>query len=324
MKIINPERQTVTGSTTTSEDPNFPLANLFGSHPRNWWRPVATNAATNRLKIGAGSSALACFSTNADDVTCTITADADEQVLDAAAATNEGGGLVGIPCTGHGYSPGASVLINGTTNYDGVETVHADTTANSIIITATYAAETFAGTETVAAVQDTEAFDLRVIDTYAKLITDDPEVYRQFWMDYPYQSTACTATIEMAAPAGVILRAGVFRAGPGLSLPQPAYGIVEGRKDYSIVKQLNNGARYTRKRNIVRTFSGKMQVTRATEFYYFMDVYDQAGPDPVAILLIDDIDDREWAVYGFFSSPPSGGHNHRINTEVTFQIEEAV
>jgi len=328
MKIINPERQNVTGSTATSSDTNFPLTNLFNNHPRDWWKANATHLGTLRLKIDAGANGLGIYSTNADTVTCTITADADEQNLDNAAATDEGGGLVGIPCTGHGYSSGGQVLINGSTNYDGVHTLDAGTTTDNMVIPATYSAETFAGTETVAEVQSTEDFDLRVIDTYAKLMTDDPDIYRQFWMDFTYQSTASTATIEMAAVSGTVLRAGVYKAGVGINLPNPYYGLEEGRKDYSVKKQLNNGARYIRKRNVVRTFSGEIlleRTTRASEFYYFMDVVDQQGPNPIAFLLIDDVDDKTWTVYGYFeSSLPKGKHSLPKRTRVSFTIEEAI
>lgn len=67
--------------------------------------------------------------------------------LDNAAAVDKGGGLVGLPCTGHSFSAGDSIrVIGGTASvYDNDNyTVHADTTANEIVITATYAAETFA------------------------------------------------------------------------------------------------------------------------------------------------------------------------------------
>jgi len=68
--------------------------------------------------------------------------------LDAAAAVDKGGGLVGIPVTGHAFREGHEVTISGTTNYDGTFRVES-VTKNEIVITDTYNAETFAGTETV-------------------------------------------------------------------------------------------------------------------------------------------------------------------------------
>ena len=68
--------------------------------------------------------------------------------LDAAAAVNKGGGEVGLPITGHGFQAGQVVTIAGTVNYNGAFIINS-ATANEIVITATYVAETFAGTETV-------------------------------------------------------------------------------------------------------------------------------------------------------------------------------
>lgn len=70
--------------------------------------------------------------------------------IDNAAAVDKGGGLVGIPITGHPYAADDSVVIDGTSNYDGTYIIVSET-ANEIVITATYAAETFAGTETATA-----------------------------------------------------------------------------------------------------------------------------------------------------------------------------
>jgi hypothetical protein len=71
--------------------------------------------------------------------------------LDAAAATNEGGGQVGIPCYAHGFTAGNQVTIAGTTNYDGTYTLESGTTADKLVITAAYVAETFATTDTATA-----------------------------------------------------------------------------------------------------------------------------------------------------------------------------
>jgi len=67
--------------------------------------------------------------------------------LNAAAAVDKGSGLVGIPITAHSFKIGDETTIAGTTNYDATYTIISFTT-NEIVITATYVAETFAGTET--------------------------------------------------------------------------------------------------------------------------------------------------------------------------------
>jgi hypothetical protein len=64
-------------------------------------------------------------------------------------AVDKGGGLVGIPVAGHGYADYTRIIIADTTYYDGPHEVHTSTTTNEIVITATYSAETFVGTEEV-------------------------------------------------------------------------------------------------------------------------------------------------------------------------------
>jgi len=61
----------------------------------------------------------------------------------SASAVNVGGGIVGLPCTGHGFVTGMEVLISGTTNYDGTYRVLSSTTENQLQIVAVYVAETF-------------------------------------------------------------------------------------------------------------------------------------------------------------------------------------
>ena len=75
-----------------------------------------------------------------------------EQNIENAAATDLGGGLVGIPCPSHGYKVGDTIQISGTTNYEGAFTLptQATGTGDIFVITATYNAENFTGTEVTA------------------------------------------------------------------------------------------------------------------------------------------------------------------------------
>lgn len=63
--------------------------------------------------------------------------------IDAAPAFNAGGGLVGIPITGHGFAVGDEITIRGTVNYDATYSISA-VTADRVDVTKTYVAETFA------------------------------------------------------------------------------------------------------------------------------------------------------------------------------------
>ena len=81
-----------------------------------------------------------------DLMVCEIFAGGAEAVhnqLDNAAAVDAGGGIVTIPCTGHGYTAGSMIAIRESTNYDGVYTLAA-VAADTFNIYATYTAEVFA------------------------------------------------------------------------------------------------------------------------------------------------------------------------------------
>lgn len=66
----------------------------------------------------------------------------NETKIDLAAATNAGGGTVGIAVTGHVYVVGDWIKIEGTTNYNGSFEV-LSIAANRLTVAATYVAETF-------------------------------------------------------------------------------------------------------------------------------------------------------------------------------------
>lgn len=95
-----------------------------------------------KLSVGAGG-----ISVVAESATITTGTQTTDNI-DNAAAVDDTGGLVGIPITGHPFSTGDVVFFAGTTNYEGTFTIVSETT-NEIVITATYQAENFAGSETV-------------------------------------------------------------------------------------------------------------------------------------------------------------------------------
>lgn len=68
---------------------------------------------------------------------------------DAAVAVDKTGGKVGIPCTAHGQVEGDSIRLEGSLNYNADYALLAETSANELVITASYVAETFTGKEYV-------------------------------------------------------------------------------------------------------------------------------------------------------------------------------
>lgn len=65
----------------------------------------------------------------------------------AAVAVNKTGGKVGIPCTGHGQVEGNHIRLERSLNYNSDYTLLAETSADELVVTATFVAETFTGDE---------------------------------------------------------------------------------------------------------------------------------------------------------------------------------
>ena len=152
----------------------------------------------------------------------------------------------------------------------------------------------------------------------------DPHSHNRFWQSYTAQSVIHTIEITLTAPAGEAVYAGVLKVGLGVDLVNPAYGIGESRRDFSIVKELNNGAYYIRKKDPVRTFSVSFLEDRATDFYKFTQVADYYGPKPVAILVAEGIDDLEWCIFGHILNPFSASHAYLNHSTISYTITEAV
>lgn len=69
-------------------------------------------------------------------------------LIDNAAAVDKGGGKVGIPVTGHPFATGEILTIANSTNYNEVDhVVDATSTANEVVITYAFNAETFDGVD---------------------------------------------------------------------------------------------------------------------------------------------------------------------------------
>ena len=73
----------------------------------------------------------------------------DTKSPNAVPAVDKGGGKVGIPCTAHGLTSADYIRMEETINFNDEFSIDGDTTADEIVIVATYVAETFLGTEKI-------------------------------------------------------------------------------------------------------------------------------------------------------------------------------
>jgi len=114
-----------------------------------------------------------------------------DETIDNAAAVDKGGGKVGIPITDHNFSATDGIMLSGTTNYDGENTVDSET-ANEVVITATYVAETFAGTERAFSSEDGATWDdlLASVKTWNQIF--EPEEAGQVKATLYYSESSST------------------------------------------------------------------------------------------------------------------------------------
>ena len=118
----------------------------------------------------------------------------------------------------------------------------------------------------------------------------------------------------------------------------PKIGLSEGTYDYSIKKEMSNGARYVKNRDIVRTFSGSVQLARDYDpsggmaafpqpngkYYIFMEEFARTvGANP-APWRITDIGDFNWVVFAAFLTPPQTVHSQLSHADVNFDIIEVL
>ncbi len=148
------------------------------------------------------------------------------------------------------------------------------------------------------------------------------------WFDFATARTSSfTATLTLTAAAGQIIQAGVVRCGTVYTFRDPSRGIQEGLEDYSVEKQLNNGAWYTRDRDTVRTFDFSMFAERDPDFYSFMSTVAKnvkSKPIPWRILTSGTTDSRWIAFAKFNGRMPSGSHSLPSYSQIDVSLLEVL
>ena len=82
-----------------------------------------------------------------------------------------------------------------------------------------------------------------------------------------------------------------------------------GLRSYSIVEELNNGAKYISKKDIVRTFSFTLFENRDTDFYAFMrTVIQRLGEVPTSWRIYSGAEDWQFVVFAMVDGMPTGTH----------------
>jgi len=146
------------------------------------------------------------------------------------------------------------------------------------------------------------------------------------WSEYTAIANVHIADFILVNSAGDAIYAGIARGGLRKNFKDPKYGIGEGLIDYSIEKQLSNGATYYRKRDVVRDFDFQILLTRDSDFYTFMlTIAQQVGPEPIAWRLSTNNSDFEWVVFCRFNKQkPRGSHDSPKYSNINVKLIEVV
>lgn len=158
------------------------------------------------------------------------------------------------------------------------------------------------------------------------IITDEEQGTYNAWLDFTQFEAAVTIAIQFRKTAGtpLILAAGVVVVGDAEEFNNPKYGLSEGLEDYSLSRMLSNGATYYKKRDIVRKFTGSIDVLRDDDFYRFMhNIARYYGSVPMMWLLVDNLGNK-WVIYGRLTGMPTGSHAYYTYSEIGFDITEVL
>lgn len=146
------------------------------------------------------------------------------------------------------------------------------------------------------------------------------------WAEYPQFDIPHIVSLEMTAADGAVVYAGVVRTGPRISYEGPETDLKEGLVDYSILRELNNGAFYSRQRDIVRTFAFSAVMDRESEFYSLLHtVIRGVGPMPLAWALVGDtVTEWDFVVYARVLAMPRGVYKSLSAVYVDIELIEVI
>jgi hypothetical protein len=145
------------------------------------------------------------------------------------------------------------------------------------------------------------------------------------WAEWVERVGSHTVVVTLTAAAGSIVQAGICAVGTINSYDDPISGVTEGLVDYSIVRELNNGAFYVRARDVVREFGLRQILKTNTDFYELMySIFKLNGQKPIPFRLCDDAcTNWEWLVYGRVTRA-SGAHTYVADSDLDFNILEVL
>ena len=151
----------------------------------------------------------------------------------------------------------------------------------------------------------------------------DPGDAKALWEEYSDTgSRTHIIKLTMACSTDKTLEAGAAVAGEKNNFNAPM-ALSEGLVDFSVRKELNNGAWYIKNRDAVRTFDMTVRETRAGNYFTLMrTVLQGAGAGPLAWNLIDNSTTYNWVVLALVGARTGSQHRLPADALITLNLTE--
>lgn len=173
--------------------------------------------------------------------------------------------------------------------------------------------------------------DVTEVTTYFSGILDPTpsspaRTYNRAWFDWTSNGAALHIILTLTAPTTATYHeAGVIVVGDTIAMPDPKYGLGQGRLNNQVIQKLAGGGRYVHAGSKPRSFSLSWIADRETEFDDLDEAYETMGENPMAMLLSElSANDCKWCGYFHMASDPKAAHDYPAKSPVTLTLEEAV
>lgn len=150
--------------------------------------------------------------------------------------------------------------------------------------------------------------------------------FNRAWLEWTSNGNALHIILTLTASATATYHeAGEIVVGEVVTIPDPQYGLGQGRINNQVVQRLAGGGRYVHAGSKPRSFSLSWIMERETEFDDLDEIYETMGENPLAMMLSDYLDnDLKWCGYFHMASDPKASHDYPAYSPINLELEEAV
>jgi len=150
--------------------------------------------------------------------------------------------------------------------------------------------------------------------------------YNRVWLDWVSNELALHIILTLTAPTTAVYHeVGEIVVNESLTMPDPKYGLKQGRKNLQVIQELAGGSFYIFNRPKPREFDLSLVLTRETGFDNLDEIYENVGQNPLAMLINEGAEnDHKWTGFFHMMSDPKASHDYPEVSPVSLSLREAV